>query len=305
MLASRAPRTRVGDVIGGAYRLDELLATGGMGAVYRGVQLDLVDLCTRPVAVKVLSSTLLVDDELVTRFLREARALDAARHPNVVTVLDAGRDRTGAPFVVQELLDGMDLAEWLARKGGRVSPKAAVAVLLPIARALVHAHAAGVVHRDVKPENVFLARDGAGRVVPKLVDFGISRFVADETARAPRLTGTSVLGTPAYMSPEQVRATRDVDGRTDVWSLGVVLYELVSGRLPFDGGDSCQLIAAIATKDPRRLEDEVVGDPDVGVAVVADVVRACLVRDRDARLTAAQLVEALERAREELAQLPD
>lgn len=285
---------RVGEVLAAAYRLDQLLAVGGMGELYRATHFSAEG--PRQVAVKRLHPALAEDKEVVARFMREARASNSVRHANVVSVLDVGVDGSGVPFLVLELLEGMDLHTWLVKKGGTVSPRAAVAVVLPIARALTMAHAAGVVHRDVKPENVFLAKGLDGRVVPKLVDFGISRVVADE-ASGPRLTAHAPMGTPAYMSPEQVRSARDVDGRADVWSVGVLLYELLTGRFPFTATDPNQMVVAIISSDPHPIEELAPALP----RPVIDVIRGCLVRNRDGRLTAGQLVAALELARDSVA----
>jgi serine/threonine-protein kinase len=289
-----AKQGRSGDVLAASYRLDKLLAVGGMGEVYRATHFSPDG--PKQVAVKVLHKDFAENAEVVARFLREARVSNAVTHTNVVTVLDTGQDAFGVPFLVQELLEGMDLATWLEKKGGVVSPRAALAVLLPIARALTVAHASGVVHRDVKPENVFLARGADGRVVPKLVDFGISRLIADEVSGA-RLTAQAPMGTPAYMAPEQARSARDVDGRADIWSAGVVLYELLTGRFPYDATDPNQLVAAIVTGHPRKIEYIA---PDLPPSIIA-LVGACLVRERENRLTAEQLVAALEKAREDVA----
>ncbi|MEO6576309.1 MAG: serine/threonine-protein kinase [Polyangiaceae bacterium] len=286
--------SRIGEVLASAYRLDQLLAVGGMGELYRATHFSAAG--PLKVAVKLLHPELAKNPEVVARFMREARASNSVRHANVVSVLDVGVDASGVPFLVLELLEGMDLHAWLGKKGGTVSPRAAVAVVLPIARALTMAHAAGVVHRDVKPENVFLAKGPDGRVIPKLVDFGISRVVADE-ATGPRLTANAPMGTPAYMSPEQVRSARDVDGRGDVWSVGVLLYELLTGRFPFEATDPNQMVVAIISSEPRPIEALA---PDLPAPVLA-VIRGCLVRNRDGRLTAGQLVEALELARDAVA----
>jgi serine/threonine protein kinase len=286
--------SRVGEVLAGAYRLDQLLAVGGMGALYRATHFSATG--PQKVAVKLLHPAFTDNEEVVARFMREARASNSVRHANVVSVLDVGVDGSGVPFLVLELLEGMDLHAWLGKKGGTVSPRAAVAVVLPIARALTMAHAAGVVHRDVKPENVFLAKGLDGRVVPKLVDFGISRVVADEAA-GPRLTAHAPMGTPAYMSPEQVRSARDVDGRGDVWSVGVLLYELLTGRFPFDATDPNQMVVAIISSEPLPIETLAPNLPKT----VVDAIRGCLVRNRDDRLTAGQLVAALELARDAVA----
>jgi serine/threonine-protein kinase len=250
----------VGDVLASKYRLEELLGSGGMGYVYRAVN----EHVGRAVAIKVLRPEHAANAPIVERFLREARVANIVRHPNVVDVLDIGRDDDGTPFIVQELLTGENLSQYVEKRGGRLTLAEVEKYLLPIIDAVGEAHARGVVHRDIKPENVFLAEQGQ-RLVPKLLDFGISKI------RLPNVRATEVgtmMGTPAYMAPEQVNGSSETDPRTDVWALGVVLFELLSGTLPFDAPDAPALFVAIATKEPRRLVDVC---PDVG----PDVSRIC------------------------------
>ncbi|HEY8087711.1 MAG TPA: serine/threonine-protein kinase [Polyangiaceae bacterium] len=244
--------TRQGELLGGKYVLEQRLGAGGMGEVWRArhVALD------REVAIKVLRPEHADDRDVAARFLREARTANLVRHPNVVDVLDVGQDEHGAPFLVQELLRGQDLARHVAEQGGRLPVAAAMQLLLPVVDAVAFAHARGVVHRDLKPENVFLAREGEA-VVPKLLDFGISHVAA-----GPRMTATGVaLGTPAYMAPEQIKG-RAVDARTDVWSLGVMVHEVLSGALPFTGETTADMFVQIATSPPIPLADAVPGVPE-------------------------------------------
>jgi serine/threonine protein kinase len=267
--------TRVGDVLASKYRLEELLGSGGMGHVYRAVNEDV----GRAVAIKILRSEHASSAPLVERFLREARAANLVRHPNVVDVLDIGRDKDGSPFIVQELLRGQDLAKYVEQHDGKLTIEEVEQFLLPVIDAVAEAHAQGVVHRDIKPENVFLAEQGKHRV-PKLLDFGISKI------RLPDIRVTEVgvmMGTPAYMAPEQVQGSRDADSRTDVWALGVMLFELLSGHLPFDATDAPALFVAIATKDVPRLSDVC---PEVAPSV-ARVCERCLRRLPDERYPSA------------------
>jgi eukaryotic-like serine/threonine-protein kinase len=239
--------SRVGDVLASKYRLEELLGSGGMGHVYRAVNVEI----ERAVAIKVLRSEHATNAPIVERFLREARAANLVRHPNVVDVVDVGRDVDGSPFIVQELLRGEDLSRYVERRGGQLTLDEIEAYLLPVIDAVAEAHAKGVVHRDIKPENVFLADQGRTRV-PKLLDFGISKV------RLPNIKATEVgvmMGTPAYMPPEQVQGSRDADPRSDVWAFGIMLFELIAGRLPFDAEDAPALFVAIATHDVPRLVD--------------------------------------------------
>ncbi|PKN31478.1 MAG: serine/threonine protein kinase, partial [Deltaproteobacteria bacterium HGW-Deltaproteobacteria-20] len=228
MMARMAQPSRVGDLLAGKYRLDALLGSGGVGDVYRAQN----TLIGRTVAIKVLKAEHATDDSVVERFLREAKAANLARHPNVVDVLDVGLDDEGVPFIVQEFLEGMDLGQHLKRSNGALPYRQVLELMIPVVEAVGLAHARGVVHRDLKPENVFLARVG-GAVVPKLLDFGISYIKPQPGDVRMTRTGMTV-GTPAYMSPEQLEGTAGVDVRTDVWALGVILYESLAGRLPFE-----------------------------------------------------------------------
>jgi serine/threonine-protein kinase len=180
-------------------------------------------------------------------------------HPAIVRVFDFGRTRHGDPFVVMEQLHGETLAQLLTRDS-RLPAIRAVQIMLPIADALAAAHAKGVVHRDVKPDNVFLARDESGRLQPKLLDFGIALLI--ESHRKLTLD-SSVLGTPDYMSPEQAQGRTDIDIRTDVWSYCVMLYELVTGRTPFTGSNYNALLFAISTLEPQPITDYAAGDREL------------------------------------------
>jgi serine/threonine protein kinase len=269
------PENRVGEVLAAKYRLEELLGSGGMGHVYRAVNQHV----GRAVAIKVLRREHAENAQVVDRFLREARAANLVRHPNVVDVLDVGKEDDGTPFIVQELLVGEDLAHLVARSGGKLPVEEVCDLLLPVIDAVAEAHARGVVHRDIKPENVFLAK-GARGPVPKLLDFGISKV------RAPDLQATEVgmmMGTPAYMAPEQVQGARDADARSDVWGLGVMMFELIAGRMPFDAQDPATLFIAIATKDAPTLLDVNAGV----VPAISRVVERCLRRRPDERYPSA------------------
>jgi eukaryotic-like serine/threonine-protein kinase len=268
---------RVGEVLASKYRLEELLGSGGMGHVYRAVNTHV----GRAVAIKVLRAEHAQNAQIVERFLREARAANLVRHPNVVDVLDIGKEDGGAPFIVQELLDGEDLAHLVARRGGKLPVEEVCDLLLPVIEAVAEAHAHGVVHRDIKPENVFLAKAKPPQgPTPKLLDFGISKV------RAPDLRATEVgmmMGTPAYMAPEQVQGARDADPRSDVWALGVMMFELIAGRMPFDIPDAPALFVAIATRDaPSLLEIHAEVTP-----AISRLVGRCLRRQPDDRYPSA------------------
>ncbi|HVU02967.1 MAG TPA: serine/threonine-protein kinase [Polyangiaceae bacterium] len=221
------PEETPGDLIGGKYRLEQKLGQGGMGSVWlaRNVDLD------APVAIKLIHPDAPLSEAAV-RLKREARVEARLRHPAIVHVFDYGETEYSHPFLVMEALDGTSFASVL-HEHRTVSPLAAARMLLPIAEGLAAAHDAGIVHRDVKPENIFLAR--AGRTIqPKLIDFGIAKI--DEWSPDPRITiRGAIMGSPAYMAPEQARGAPGVDGRADVWALCIVLYEAVKGAPPFDG----------------------------------------------------------------------
>ncbi len=220
----------VGTLLAGKYRLEALIGRGGMGSVWRAEHLGL----TAPVAVKLLD---LHDSggnaEALARFHREARAAAAIRSPHVVQILDHGIDQhLGAPFIVMELMDGESLAQRLARQG-RISPGETARVMTHVARALSRAHDAGIVHRDLKPDNVFLVRN-EDEEVAKVLDFGIAKAHGHALAGDSGTRTGTVMGTAYYMSPEQISGQKSVDLRTDLWALGVMTYECVSGVRPFD-----------------------------------------------------------------------
>jgi serine/threonine-protein kinase len=232
-----------GQVLLGKYRLIEPLARGGMGAVWRARD----ELLSSDVAVKIADA----GSVAVQRAHSEARLAAQLRHPAVCSTFDFGVSEQGDPLVVSELLKGDGLDEVLLVEGP-LSPTRAVQLLLPILDALGAAHDAGIIHRDVKPSNLFLARDAAGNIQPKLLDFGIARGVSEATHLT--LAG-SICGTPDYMSPEQARGARDVDARSDVWSVCATLYELVSGRVPFPGDNYNAVIFAVGQRDPAPLRE--------------------------------------------------
>lgn len=260
-----------GVVLAGRYRIEQRLGAGGMGEVYRAVNTAI----DRPVAVKMLRPELMNNADLVERFLREAKAATIVRHPNVVDVLDV-IEHDGVPMIVQELLHGKDLAKYIEVSGGKLAVDDVLPLLIPAIEAVGVAHSKGVIHRDLKPENVFL-HEVEGQIVPKVLDFGISKVNTPDTRRMTS-TGTA-MGTPAYMSPEQIQGTASVDPRGDVWSLGVVLFESLSGRLPFEAETQGGLFVQICTTRARSLDTVV---SDVPASVVAIVAR-CLEPNRDAR----------------------
>ncbi len=248
-MSDRRATLGTGAVIGGKYRLDRLLGEGGMGAVYAAENLQL----RAPVAIKVLHPELSLLPNILGRFEQEAQAAAQVRHANVVSVLDFGRDEeSGALFLVQEFLVGDDLKHRL-RERGAMGPREALSLLLPLMRALSFAHSKGVVHRDIKPDNIFLCETPDG-VTPKLIDFGIAKVFGPDGQSVQKTRTSQTLGTPLYMSPEQARGDATVDHRTDVWSLGVVLYNMLTLRHPYEGASANEIIGRILFQPPVRIE---------------------------------------------------
>jgi serine/threonine protein kinase len=270
----------VGTVLGGKYEIVRLLGEGGMGAVFEAEH----KLTQKRVAIKWLRPELAPGSAGAARLIREAQAASRIRHSNVVDVYDVERDGD-AIFLVMELLDGETLARVIARR--ELPLYELLALVLPAMRGVAAAHRQGVIHRDIKPENIFLAReDDHARPIPKVVDFGISKV--EERGRAqPSLTRTgSTLGTPLYMSYEQLAGDRTLDGRTDVYAFGVILYEILTGRVPFDAESLPKLVVKVATQiavSPREL------CPDVPPPLSRLVMRA-LARQRDERTASMEIL---------------
>ena len=260
----------VGDTVAGKYRIEAVLGRGGMGVVYAARHA----ISERRVAVKWMEADLQGDPEALERFVREARAMGRIEHPNVVGVLDVGTEAPMA-YLVMEILRGESLRALIEREK-RVEPTLAVRTILPAMEGVEAAHRAGVVHRDLKPENLFVVRDASGvAATTKVLDFGISKLTETDAKQksGSKLTKTGhVVGTPTYMSPEQVRGTL-IDARTDVWSLSVILYEMLSGTTPFDGDNFGALLVAIAIEPFTPL------DPSVVPPSLARVVHRGLAKD--------------------------
>lgn len=274
-----------GMIVGGKYRLVERIGEGGMGFVWRAEHAAL----GRPFAIKFVLSNQSAEAE--SRFFREAKIAAQIRHRHVVAITDFGTSEEGAPYLVMELLDGESLLDRISRP-----PAISVPELVELAAGalsgLEAVHAAGIVHRDIKPGNVFLVHEGDD-VVAKILDFGTSRV----TEGAPTLVGAEtitmtgvVVGTPYYMSDEQVRGRKDVDGRSDLYSIGVILYEALTGRLPFEAESLHALMVAIATEEPVPIDQL---RPDLPTGLAAVVTRA-MARSREDRFqTARELRRAL------------
>jgi serine/threonine-protein kinase len=252
----RATRFVAGEVVAKRYRLIRELGEGGMGVVWVAHSLVLgVD-----VAIKLIRSGV-ADPDLASRMAREAQATASLGHPAIVRVFDFGATESGDPFLVMELAHGETLAA-LLRREERLTPFAALQLILPIVDGLRCAHERGIVHRDIKPENVFVARDTLGRVQPKLLDFGIAKL--DHHPNVTRLTQVGeVLGSPEFMSPEQARGIGNVDLRTDVWALCVLIYEMLTGTVPFKVTNYNALMQAILHEQPVPTFEFAAGDREL------------------------------------------
>jgi serine/threonine-protein kinase len=281
------PRRLLGQVISGRYRVDEVVGEGGMGAVYRAE-----NLATRGrVAIKVLHPAMLGNTEAVARFEREAVALGRVDHPNIAAARDVGRLDDGSSFLALDYLEGEDLRAVVNR--GALPAERALRIARQIALGLDAVHAIGIVHRDLKPENVMLVRDGAATEVVKILDFGIAKVPAAHEAERhpgrPPLTQAGVAyGTPEYMAPEQA-LSGNVDARADLYALGVMLYEMLTGRRPLDAHDRVELTRLVTTTPPPPLAARVPGG--LAPAIEALVMRL-LAKEASSRFTSARDVVA-------------
>jgi serine/threonine protein kinase len=267
----------LGAVLAGRYRIDRVLGQGGMGIVVQAMHLQL----HQSVAMKFLLPEVLGNQQVVQRFLREAQAAVRLRSEHVARVIDVGTLETGAPYMVLEYLDGCDLANF---PRSQLSVGGVVDLMLQACEALAEAHSLGIVHRDIKPANFFIIRGPDGSPQLKVLDFGISKAPSAQG----NLTATqSVMGTPAYMSPEQMRSSRDVDHRSDIWALGIVLYELLQGMPPFGGETFSSMVLKVVNDPLPRLTVRLPGDLDA-------IVYRCLEKDPARRYqNIAELAQAL------------
>ena len=257
------PDARIGKTLADRYQLDRVLGKGGMGVVYAGTH----TWTERPVAVKVLRPEFAEQTDLLQRFFQEAKTAAALNHPNVVDVLDMGEDDDGSAFIVLELLEGESLEARLRRET-KLEPEVALRILLPVIEALAIVHGKGIIHRDLKPENVFLAVEHGGKMVPKLLDFGIAKLLENSVIQTQ--TG-SMLGTPGYMSPEQMRGVSELTAASDVWGMGVILFRALAGRLPFDvDPNPTTMVMTIMLNVTPRLTD-IAPDVPKGIAGAVDL----------------------------------
>jgi len=282
---SDAPRTRpAGEIVGTKYRLVRFLAAGGMGSVYEAHH----TVVKRRFAVKFLRADLAVERASLARFQREAQAAGALESEHVAAAVDFGIAGDGSPFIVMEYLTGESLSALLEREG-RLGPGRAADLVMQACRGVEAAHTAGIVHRDLKPQNLFVARREDGTDLVKILDFGVAKLEAEDQGAGTTRTGT-VLGTPAYMSPEQARGEKVVDHRSDVYSLGAILYELLSGQKPHPGDSPNAVLYHIATHPPLPLAGATSGLPP---ALIETVERALARAPDDRQASATALLSEL------------
>ncbi|MFO0666632.1 MAG: WD40 repeat domain-containing serine/threonine protein kinase [Polyangiaceae bacterium] len=264
-----------GDIIDDKFRVVRLIGRGGMGEVHEIVHLGL----EKTYALKTLLADAAANTTVAERFLQEGRAAARLHSPHVCIVVDAGSFSDGSKYLLMELLQGRSLGQVL-RHDGALTLERAADVLIEACDALSEAHNVGIVHRDLKPDNLFLARQPGGAEVVKVLDFGISKMPRG----ALLTTGSDVFGTPYYMSPEQLVASRDVDARSDVWSLGVCLFELLTNQRPWDADEPISLATKIMTEPPRPIESLLADAP----AQLVSLLQRCLERDVSKRCPTAQ-----------------
>jgi serine/threonine-protein kinase len=293
MFNDAPPRTlpRAGEILAGRYEIGELLGAGGMGVVVAARHLEL----RREVAIKLLHPELTGATEAVARFLREARLMAALQGEHVTRVYDVGRLEGGAPYMVMERLHGTDLHK-VARRGA-MPIEEAIDTILQAGEAVAEAHAQGIVHRDLKPANLFVAARVDGSTLIKVLDFGISKLVGAARPGGPEVTldggltaPATLMGTPHFISPEQIFAAHTVDHRTDVWALGAILHRLIAGSVPFDAADSVECLRKVMLEPPTPLRERCPAAPPALEAVIL----RCLEKDPDDRMpSVAALAAAL------------
>lgn len=279
----------VGKTLAGKYRIEEFLSEGGMGTVYRATHI----LMDKTVAIKVLHPSLAADDKIVARFSREARAASRISHPHALNVTDFGEDEDGVVFLVMEFLNGPTLKEVIRSVGPMPLPRV-VEIMRQVCGALEAAHAENVVHRDLKSDNIMLLDVGGGDWL-KVLDFGIAK-IQETDGKDPELTAPNlIIGTPQYMSPEQCSQASEIDSRSDIYSLGVILFEMLAGHVPFSAESPTAVMMKHLQEEPPNLLEE---RSDLPQQVAAVVTRALAKRPEERFQTVADLSEGLAHAAE-------
>jgi len=274
-----------GMVLGGKFRIERVLGRGGMGVVVAAHHLQLDE----RVALKFLLPDALGNAEAVARFSREARAAVKIKSEHVARVTDVGTLDNGSPYMVMEYLHGTDLGDLVASQGV-LSISDAVEFVLQACEAVAEAHAIGIVHRDLKPANLFLTKRADGSACIKVLDFGISKLTVGSDSEMGMTKTATIMGSPLYMSPEQMASSRDVDARTDIWAIGAIVHELVGGSVPFMAATMPQLCAKILQEPPERLSEV---RPDVPLGLEAVVLRCLQKKPNDRYPTVAELAADL------------
>ena len=263
-----------GQTVAGKYRLNQPIGAGGMASVWSATNV----FTERHFAIKFMHPAVAKTPEAARRFLMEAKVSARVNHPNIIEIIDVGQTEDGSLFMVMELLQGVSLDTAIRRTSPTMLVSEFISVMVDVARALAAAHKNGVVHRDLNPTNVYLHMIREGVAVPKLLDFGVSKFVEDEN-HALTVAGT-VLGSPLYMSPEQAMGAEGIDGRTDIFAFGAILFEAVSGFRAYDAPNFNALIVAIATKQPKSIDEAAPAMPEA----LRSLIRDCLTTDRKKRI---------------------
>lgn len=280
----------IGEALADKYLVEELIKRGGMGAVYRGKHV----LMDKRVAIKVLRPSLAVDDDVVARFSREAKAASRISHPHAVNVTDFGESENGVVFLVMEYLDGQTLKE-IIKQDGAMSLERTAEIVRQVAGALDAAHEQGVIHRDLKSDNIMLSHTNGGDWA-KVLDFGIAKIQQPDGVRDIDITAANlVIGTPQYMSPEQCSQSGPIDARSDVYSFGVIVYEMLAGRVPFTGESPTVIMMKQVQDEPPSLSE---ARPDLPAAVAQIISRALAKQPNDRFQSAGELSKALAEASE-------
>jgi serine/threonine protein kinase len=281
-----------GQTIAGKYRINQLLGSGGMASVWSATNI----FTERQFAIKFMLPAVARTPEAARRFLMEAKVSARVDHPNVIEIIDVGQTEDSCLFLVMELLTGVSLETAIKRQSPPMTVAEFVSVMVQVARALAAAHKSGVIHRDLKPTNIFLHKDREGAAVPKILDFGVSKFLEDEGGTTSLTLAGTVLGSPLYMSPEQAMGA-PIDSRTDVFAFGTIMFEALCGYRAFDAPNFNALIVMIATTQPKQIDECAPKLPEV----LRSVVRDCMLTDKAKRLgTFDEVADRLQAALPEL-----